>query len=136
MRFVPVSEFAPVVRRLLADVDDPGTVRDISVLAGLHRDTLTDVILGERTQGVEFDVADKVLCTLSAQHLWYGELAHIYQAIDLEWYDRRDVKREHVCRKGHRTMSTIDRKGFTRCVVCIKENQRKKRQKQRERMAA
>lgn len=83
MRTVPVEEFAPVLRRLLTSYDAEGH-EVVADKAGIHVDTLTK-ILSEERESCEFDIADKLLCALSAPQLWYGELSHIYYAIDLAW---------------------------------------------------
>lgn len=83
MRTVPIAEFGPVLNRLMADYDAES--QDvIAERAGISLDTITRILSGER-ESCEFDIADKLLCALHAPQLWYGELSHIYYAVDLMW---------------------------------------------------
>lgn len=93
---IPVAIIAPVLKRLfypggmLRDtyndvdlVEEHDVVTPVCERAGVNRETIFRAMTEPRYQNLEFDVVDRVLVALNAQHLWWTELSEIYYSVDL-----------------------------------------------------
>ena len=77
---VPSQPIRDVLRRLTHD--DEGSLLVVAVRSKVNYDGLLRLRRGE-TNHVDFDVADRILCGLRAQHLWWTELRDCYYECDI-----------------------------------------------------
>ncbi len=73
------------------------------------------VLLKNRPQTLDFDLADRLLCSMNLVHLWWNEpLRETYFSIDL------DEREQYVCRRNHigYTYVTPGGRRITRCPTC------------------
>lgn len=70
---------------------------------------------------IEFDFADKMLCVLSLEDLWRGELSDLYEAVDLQTEQQR-VRRAPPgsIRCGRRGCGTLFKPGMPWARYCSK----------------
>lgn len=67
---------AKILRRSGA-VDSPAEARDWCDLHKLSYDTIQRILTGE-SKNVEFNTADRIMCALDCNEIWYGELKKWY----------------------------------------------------------
>ncbi len=88
---IPVEPIAEVIRSYLDDegtrLSDgtfcPGSVYTLAERADIHGDTLEKMLAG-RSQTIDFDDADKLLCAINMTDLWVTNLSDVYASAILD----------------------------------------------------
>lgn len=88
---IPTKIFGPILSRLLRSAGVTPT--EFSRTSGVDETLIRRVISQER-EGITFDTADKILCTLGAPHVWWDEIPDTYYSADLF------EKKQGYCHRG------------------------------------
>jgi len=84
---IPAAPIIEVIRTYLDEEGErigdglfaPMTIRTLSYQSDLKEDMLSHILRG-RAATIDFDVADRLLVVMDKHHLWYTDLADVYQS--------------------------------------------------------